>query len=372
LANRRRRVEAFGKGHEVLPAATTIGRDVQGHGFRWFSPVSKKSIAAIVEGECRAGRAAQVDGALNVVVGRCVRLTDAQSESRWQAVNRIGRDGVLSGRRRAIVIHFYPVAGPQLCAVVSRVSDGVEIIAHGLGGEDGVPVLLRPIAECDVRLDAADLVFQIPVTAEQRASGQIRARGDIGAGQRREIVNQSLAFAAAGKVAAVEHEVRVGLQRFAPTLDDMRESPHVVLTELAGAELQSSVGSMGDDVHGIQVPVAGQGFGDLLDAVAVAVDDDDLDLPPLLGRLHQVIDELLVVGRAGIDEDYLAPLLDGLAELIDDGDLRGRAVLGYRGDRRGSINIQDFRIDGDNGRIRGEQQPRFEFFHDRTATMGIR
>ena len=155
----------------------------------------------------------------------------------------------------------------------------------------------------------------------------------------------------------------------------MGEAPDVVLGELARADLQSPVATVGDEVHRVEIAVTGQHVGYLRDAVAIAVDDDDLDLASGVVGPGEIVDELAVVGRAGVDEDDLVAPLIRLAGLVVDRDPRDRPGLGgfgYGGDGRGRIGIQGAGVDGDHGRIRGEQQPRFELFHDRTATMGIR
>ena len=46
-------------------------------------------------------------------------------------------------------------------------------------------------------------------------------------------------------------------------------------------------------------------FGDLLDAVAPFLQHDDFDGPPFGLGLHEVVDELLVVGSTGVDEHQL-------------------------------------------------------------------
>ena len=56
----------------------------------------------------------------------------------------------------------------------------------------------------------------------------------------------------------------------------------------------------------IQVAVLGKHRADLLHAVLVGVQNHDLDLPPLVITLKQVVDELLVVRRARIDDHQLA------------------------------------------------------------------
>ena len=59
---------------------------------------------------------------------------------------------------------------------------------------------------------------------------------------------------------------------------------------------------MGDQVDGIHALVLLQDIADLRDAVAVVVEQDDLEAPALVASGAQVVEQLLVVRHIGVDE----------------------------------------------------------------------
>ena len=68
---------------------------------------------------------------------------------------------------------------------------------------------------------------------------------------------------------------------------------------------------MGEDMQRIQVIVLLQGGGDLLDPVALTVEDDDLELTIVVGLLVEVIEQALVIINRAVDEDEFVALLFG-------------------------------------------------------------
>ena len=132
---------------------------------------------------------------------------------------------------------------------------------------------------------------------------------------------------------------------------------------------------------------AAQRFGDLLDTVTPALQHHHLDVPaPGLG-FHQVVDELLVVGRTGVDEYQLLLRgragpglaqgeagLGGYLLLMADGNTQRRGVdQGNDGGRRGMrIATEQPRLGEHARQVCREQQTRLELLHEGPANRRLR
>ena len=81
-----------------------------------------------------------------------------------------------------------------------------------------------------------------------------------------------------------------------------------VRVEPGRAQLELRIVAMGDDVHRVELVVAGQGLVDLFDAVAGGIEDHDVHIAALLLRLDHIVVELLEVGRARVDDDKLVAI----------------------------------------------------------------
>ncbi len=132
-------------------------------------------------------------------------------------------------------------------------------------------------------------------------------------------------------------------------------------------------------MHGAHVAALLDRLGDLLDAVAAALQHHHLDGAALGLGLQEIIDELLVVGRAGVDEHELllrghagAWLIEGKAGLggrvflIADGDAHRRGIHhGDHGRGRGRhVAAEEPRLGEHAGQVRREQQTRLELLHE--------
>ncbi len=157
----------------------------------------------------------------------------------------------------------------------------------------GVPALLGRRAEGNRGLDVARRVLEIPVAAQGGRTGEIRARRHVGAGERGEGVDQCLPFAAGGQVAAVDEEVGVVRQRTPPAGQGFGALRQALQAEPGAAQLNALVSSVRDQVNGVEVVVVGgEDLSDLLDAVAVGVEQPDLHT-----AIPQVAEELLAGPR---------------------------------------------------------------------------
>jgi hypothetical protein len=72
------------------------------------------------------------------------------------------------------------------------------------------PVILQLLTEGDIRFDAADRVFQVPVTAEGRMSRFVVTGCDVTAAFRSDLVHQLAAIGGCRQIAAIEQQVGVG------------------------------------------------------------------------------------------------------------------------------------------------------------------
>ena len=167
--------------------------------------ISVVAVPAEVEIQGRRRGAAQIHAAAQLVGGN-VRREFADAQTGVDA----GADAVVAGivnyldvaaGRSAVGVDLGPRRLPVVAAVVARIVTGGEVVAHGR--EHAAPVLLDLIAEGDAGLDVADLVFQIPVPAEERAAGEVGAGGDVGPGERGQIADHRLTLGAAGEVAPI-------------------------------------------------------------------------------------------------------------------------------------------------------------------------
>jgi len=64
-------------------------------------------------------------------------------------------------------------------------------------------------------------------------------------------------------------------------------------------------------MHGVEIGIPGEDFGELFDTVAGGIEQDDLYLIGIGILRENVIDKLLVIGCAGIDDDEFADLQVG-------------------------------------------------------------
>ena len=101
-----------------------------------------------------------------------------------------------------------------------------------------------PVVAIDPRSLDTDTPPPLPAITQDAAIAEVavtdQTRDPIQ--QRREVVvvDQRLTFAAAGEIASVQQQIGVGLERFAPALNDVGVASHVVLTEVAGAHMQTA------------------------------------------------------------------------------------------------------------------------------------
>ena len=119
------------------------------------------------------------------------------------------------------------------------------------------------------------------------------------------------------KVAAIDHQVRIGREALADLLKQICVlSRDGFLGQECGAKVHLRFGAFADHVDRIDVGPACQRTGHLLDAVAASVKQNDFDV-----RVHPA-EEFLIVRHGRVDEDDLMARLDrqvsreGLEQLL--------------------------------------------------------
>ena len=127
---------------------------------------------------------------------------------------------------------------------------------------------------------------------------------------------------------------------------------------------------MADDVDRVEIGLLRERVGDLADAVAPCVDQHELEVASLRERaLAHVVDELLVVGRRGVDEDELVRALDrGDRSGGDHGGGAGVGDVAELGAGEGGGGEE--RVAGERVEIRRHQEPGLELLEDGIAGEG--
>ena len=223
------------------------------------------------------------------------------------------------------------------------------------GGQQPCPAECRGPGRRQLGLDRAGRELERPVAAKVGRAGEIVARGDVGAGEVRELADEALAADRVRDVAAVQEQVAVGGERARPPGDCLRALVERRGVERGRAELDRAVAPVREDVHRGEPGARGERFADLRDPVAVRVEHDHVDRAVGAGRANEVGDERVAIGDRAVDEHELVRLdphrdarrgIEGLE----------RAMLGGEERRLGRNDVRDRREVG------REQQPRLERF----------
>ncbi|MDS4056737.1 MAG: hypothetical protein RKR04_17020 [Candidatus Accumulibacter sp.] len=232
---------------------------------------------------------------------------------------------------------------------------------RGVGGQQAIPGYRR---QSD-GVDAAGGCFELPVAAECAGASGVGAGRDIGSRQPGQFVDEGLPGGTFGDIAAVKQQVAVGGQRLPPALQQLAVFLQRLPVEVAIAEDDFTAGAVADQVHGGQIVELRKYFADLLQAVIVGVEDSDLQLPVVIGG-RQVGEQCRPVGDAAVDDHHFVPFF-GLRLSA----LRRRGV-----GRRGRFQPANLTAAVGGQRVQrrqigGIEQPRFEFFDDRTLAEGL-
>ena len=197
------------------------------------------------------------------------------------------------------------------------------------GREQPEPFGLRGDADDDSSLDCPGPELEVPVPALRGRAGRILGGGHVGPGEPGNGVDQRLAALRGRKIAAVEEDIALLGERLAPLLDRRRALEQRVEVELRGAELHRPVGGVADDVDRVEIGLLRERVGDLADAVALGVDQHELELDALFQRrrAHR-FHQRLVLGRGGVDEHQLMRALE--RRHLRRGDHRGRTRVRER------------------------------------------
>ena len=224
--------------------------------------------------------------------------------------NRVVIDRCREHVQVAVAVH---VRGGDRSGVIRGGGDGVGGETGKRKGWRGVgqrarPVLLNLRAERDACLDKPGMVFEIPVAAECVTAGDVVTRGDVGAGQLGDRVDQGHALRAARQVAAVEEHIAFISQGVAPSGNGIGILLQGGRIQPTAAQVDLGVGTVGDKMHGRQIRAIGQDFADLLDPVAIGLENRHLDYPVVVATL-QIGGQLLVIGDVRADNYQLRACL---------------------------------------------------------------
>ena len=110
-------------------------------------------------------------------------------------------------------------------------------------------------------------------------------------------------------VATIDQQIGVRRECVSPLGNLAGMLADEVRIEHALAEVYLCIAAMRNDVHGGQVAPIEQIGADLIDAVAVGIDENDFKFIGLIGAKNDMIDQLLVVRSRGIDKDDRTGLL---------------------------------------------------------------
>ncbi|GAB7529231.1 hypothetical protein PS3A_16400 [Pseudomonas sp. 3A(2025)] len=188
--------------------------------------------------------------------------------------------------------HFGQVAGRQY----RRVHVGATAEADGHQG--AVTLQLRSQRR---GFDRADTALQRPVAAQGRCPGVVYGSGDVGTGDSRQFIKEGLALFGFDDIAAIQHQVAVGLECRADAFQCLAVFGKVIAGQPDIAHLHAAVGPVGQQVNGVQALAALKVVGHLLQAVLVRVENH------YLGVARQAFEQFADIGYLAIDEyDFLA------------------------------------------------------------------
>ncbi len=157
---------------------------------------------------------------------------------------------------------------------------GIECpVGNQAGGdiEQAHPVHLHIISDHQLCLNAARLAFQDPVATQSGKPRGVGAGCDVGAGQLSQRLDRELSGVAPPKVAAIDHQVRIGREALADLPEWLSVlSADGVLGQDTRAEMQLGFVPFRDQVNGIDAGTVRESLGDLFHPVAVGVENDDL------------------------------------------------------------------------------------------------
>ncbi|MCZ7563346.1 MAG: hypothetical protein M5U08_05600 [Burkholderiales bacterium] len=168
-----------------------------------------------------------------------------------------------------------------------------------------VPRGLDKSAHDDLGFDDPERELQPPVAAERIGAGEVGARRDVRAGERRDPREERLAVRGGGEIAAVEDQVAAGLERRAPAGHRrfaVREHGRI---KQRCTQLQLAIRAVAYEVHGVELHAPREDLAHLRDAVALRIQDDDLDVPPAVVLRLDLRNQVRMVGDGRVDEDEL-------------------------------------------------------------------
>ena len=204
-------------------------------------------------------------------------------------------------RRRITDVEFTVVAGRgQRCAAPT---------VEPPGRQQSRPCLARPGSEGDVAFHLPKTDFQVPIAPLGFGPGEIVTGGHVRSGEGTQGAQQRLAGIACRQFAAVEQQVRPRCEAGPPALDGAVVPGQALGGQPPAAQLHPPGITVGDQVDGIQPPLAGQAVGDLFDAVPIRVQDHDLQVAPG-GPVTDPLQQPVVVWGTAVDEDDFTPVFD--------------------------------------------------------------
>ena len=236
--------------------------------------------------------------------------------------------------------------------------------------EHPVPQVCEAPAHNQIGLDLAGPKLELPVPAPGRCAGQVLGGRHIRPGKPGHGLKQRLALLGCRQIATVKQDVALLGQRRAPLLDRRRALDQRLEVELRAPELHRAVLGVADDVDRIEIALPRQRVGDLANPVALLVDQHELEVAPLReGAPAHAVDQLLVVGRSGVDEDELVRPLDrGDRAGGDDGRGAGVGDIAELGAGEGGGGEEG--VTGERVEVRGHQEPGLELLQDGVAGEG--
>lgn len=120
------------------------------------------------------------------------------------------------------------------------------------------------------------------------------------------MVEKGFSITVGGDIAAVKEDIPGFTEGITPTGHGIAVVLQSVAVQPAVTQVDLTVSSVGDEMHGQQVRAICENVTDLLDAVLIAVEHHHLDDPVVI-TLLQTVDQTLIVGHVVINKYQLAP-----------------------------------------------------------------
>ena len=163
----------------------------------------------------------------------------------------------------------------------------------------------RRIADRFRDVNLAGSLFQLPVAAQSRGAGGVGGGGDRCASEFADAIDEMIAFFTLRDLTAVQQDVAMRLQRAAPFLQGGLVVKKVVIAQRGRTQRQFTGRPVGDDLDAVKMAVMLQSGSDLLHAVGIALQPDDVNVGGDAGL------QFLRILHTGINEHYRGRVAGG-------------------------------------------------------------